>query len=111
MFSLGRQAVGRNNQPAKAISIVRKPHVVIRTKIVLFGYDSGSDSHEFPGSSFRRRPESRGVGRGECSAGACPPLGRRRGVAESAVPIRRTKPQLQLFIPWCADANRHERLL
>ena len=50
-----------------------------------------------PHSSFRRRPESRGAGRGECSAGACPPLGRRRGVAESAVPIRRTKPQLQLF--------------
>ena len=49
--------------------------------------------------------------RRECSAGACPPLGRRRGVAESAVPIRRTKPQLQLFIPWCAGACRHERLL
>ena len=55
-----------------------------------------------PRSSFRRRPESRGVGRGECSAvedfarrGACPPLGRRRGVAESAVPIRRNKPQLR----------------
>ena len=32
-----------------------------------------------PQSSFRRRPESRGVGRGECSAGACPPLGRRGG--------------------------------
>ena len=37
-----------------------------------------------PHSSFRRRPESRGAGRGECSAvedfarrGACPPLGRR----------------------------------
>ena len=71
-----------------------------------------------PNSSFRRRPESRGVGRGECSAvedfarrGACPPLGPGRGVAESAVPIRRTKPQLQLFIPWCASASRHERLV
>ena len=42
--------------------------------------------------------------------GACPPLGRRRGVAESAVPIRRTKPQLQLFIPWCARGNWHKRL-
>ena len=52
-----------------------------------------------------------GVGRGECSAGACPPLGRRRGVAESAVPIRRTKPQLRLSIPWCAGASRYERLL
>ena len=43
-------------------------------------------------SAESRNPE--GVGRGECSAGACPPLGRRRGGAESAVPIRRTKPQL-----------------
>ena len=79
---------------------------------------SASESHESPGSSFRRKPESRGVGRGECSAvedfarrGVCPPLGRRRGVAESAVPIRRPKPQLQLFIPWCAGPCRHERLL
>ena len=44
-----------------------------------------------PISSFRRRPESRGAGRGECSAGACPPLGRRRGMAESSVRTRRTK--------------------
>ena len=63
-----------------------------------------------PNSSFRRRPESRGDGK--CRAvedyarrGACPPLGWRRGVAESAVPIGRTKPQLQLFIPWCAGAS------
>ena len=28
-----------------------------------------------PQSSFRRKPESRGEGRGECSAGACPQLG------------------------------------
>ncbi len=46
---------------------------------------------------FRLSPESRGAGRGECSAGACPPLG--WGVAESAVQIRCTKPQLRLFIP------------
>ena len=59
-----------------------------------------------PHSSFRRRPESRGVGRGECSAGACPPLGSGWGVAESAAPIRCTKPQLRLFIPWCAGASR-----
>ena len=32
-------------------------------------------------------------------------------MAESAVPIRRTKPQLQLFIPWCVGASRHERLV
>ena len=47
----------------------------------------------------------------KCSAGACPPLGSGWGVAESAVPIRCTKPQLRLFIPWCAGASRDERSL
>ena len=47
---------------------------------------------------------------GGCSAGACPPLGWRTGGAEPAVPIRRTKPQLQLFIPWCPGPSRHQRL-
>ena len=45
-----------------------------------------------------------------CSAGACPPQGSGRGVAEPAVLIRCTKPQLRLFIPWCAGACRHTRL-
>ena len=56
-----------------------------------------------------RNPE--GVGSGECSAGACPPLGSGWGVAESTVPIQCTKPQLRLFIPWCAGTNRHGRLV
>ena len=43
--------------------------------------------------------------------GACPPLGSGWGVAESAVPIRCTKPQLRLFLLWCAGTNRHGRLL
>ena len=47
----------------------------------------------------------------KCSAGACPPQGSGWGVAESAVPIRCTKPQLRLFIPWCAGGSRYERLL
>ena len=47
----------------------------------------------------------------ECSAGACPPQGSGWGMAESAMPIRCTKPQLRLFIPWCAGARRHERLV
>ena len=64
-----------------------------------------------PNSSFRRRPESRGAGRGECSAGACPPLGSGWGVTESAVPIRYTKPHLRLFIPWCAGTSRHVQLV
>ncbi len=55
------------------------------------------------------RPMADG-GMRKCSAGACPQLGSGWGVAESAVPIRCTKPQLRLFIPWCAGASRHERL-
>ena len=53
------------------------PQFVIRTKMPLRRFDCASESHQSSVSSFRRRPESRGVGRGECSAGACPPLGRR----------------------------------
>ena len=30
-------------------------------------------------------------------------------MAESAMPIRRIKPQLQPFIPWRAGASRHQR--
>ena len=36
---------------------------------------------------------------------ACPPPGSGWGVAESAAPIRCTKPQLRLFITWCAGAS------
>ena len=51
------------------------------------------------------------MGIGKCSAGACPPLGPGLGMAESPVPIRRTKPQLQLFTPWCAGTSGHGRLV
>ena len=64
-----------------------------------------------PNSSFRRRPESRGAGTGKCSAGACPPLGWRRGLAESPVPPGRIKSQPRVFIPWCAGGSRDERLV
>ena len=47
----------------------------------------------------------------KCSAGACPPLGSGWGLAESAVPIRCTKPQLPHFITWCAGGRRHEQLV
>ena len=43
--------------------------------------------------------------------GACPPLGSGWGVAESAVPIRCSKPQLRLFIPWCAGTSRNGQLV
>ena len=63
------------------------------------------------------RPMADG-GMRKCSAvedfarrGACPPQGSGWGVAESAVPIRCTKPQLRLFIPWCAGGSRHGRLV
>ena len=51
-------------------------------KMPLRRFDCAAESNQSSVSSFRRRPESRGVGRGECSAvedfarrGACPPLG------------------------------------
>ena len=47
----------------------------------------------------------------KCSAGACPPLGSGWDTAESAAPIRCTKSLLRVFIPWCAGASRHERLV
>ncbi len=56
------------------------------------------------------RPVADG-GTRKCSAGACPPLGSGWGVAESAVPIRCTKPQFRLFLPWRAGASRHQRLV
>ena len=43
--------------------------------------------------------------------GACPPQGLGWRAAEYTVPIRCTKPQFRLFMPWCAGASRHERLL
>ncbi len=47
----------------------------------------------------------------KCSAGACPPQGSGWGSAKSTVPIRCTKPQLPLFIPWYAGTSRHERFV
>ena len=51
------------------------------------------------------------MGRGKRSAGACPPLGWVWGVAETTMPIRRTRSQLPLLIPWCTGGNRHEQLV
>ena len=71
-------------------------------------------SPSIPALHRRNAPNCRPMAEGgmrKCSAGACPPLGSGRGVAESAVPIRCTKPQLRLFIPWCAGTNRDERLV
>ena len=59
---------------------------------------------------LNRRPMVDG-GMKKCSAGACPPLGSVWGVAESTMPIRRTKSQLPLLIPWCTGGNRHEQLV
>ena len=71
-------------------------------------------STSMPALRRRNVPNCRPMADGgmrKCSAGACPPLGSGWGVAESAVPIRCTKPQFGLFIPWCAGANRHGRLV
>ena len=71
-------------------------------------------STSMPALHGRNVPNCRPMADGgmrKCSAGACPPQGSGWGVAESAVPIRCTKPQLRLFITWRAGASRHERLL
>ena len=71
-------------------------------------------STSMPALHRRNLPNCRPMADGgmrKCSAGACPPLGSEWGVAESAVPIRFTKPLLPLFIPWCAGNSRHGRLL
>ena len=71
-------------------------------------------STSMPALNGRNVPTCRPIAEGgmrKCSAGACPPLGLEWGVAESAVPIRCTKPQLRLFTPWCAGTSRHERLV
>ena len=82
--------------------VVPAPHRSFRAPI----RHSGPPSRH---SGEGRNPE--GWGWGNVVRAACPPLGWRRGVADSAVAFRRTKPQLQLFIPWCAGTNRHERLV
>ena len=63
--------------PAPQFVIAMKACPGLRSGMPLRRFDCASESHQSSVSSFRRRPESRGVGRGECSAGACPPLGRR----------------------------------
>ena len=79
-------------------------------------YDPGCtlQSTSMPALHRRNVPNRRRMvdgGMRKCSAGACPPLGSGWGVAQSAVPIRCTKPQLPIFIPWCAGTSRNERLL
>ena len=79
-------------------------------------YDPGCtlQSTSMPALHRRNVPNCRPMADGEmrkCSAGACPPLGSEWGVAESTVPIRCTKPQLPIFIPWCASPSRDERLV
>ena len=79
-------------------------------------YDPGCplQSTSMPALHRRNVPNCRPAADGgmrKCSAGACPPQGSGWGVAESAVLIRCTKPQLRLFIPRCAGTSRHERLV
>ena len=103
----------------------RRPHFVIGTKMTLPALDRDFETHQSSQSSFPRRRESTHESRaakrqsrnrrhspqGQCSAGACSPLGLGRGVAESNAPTRPTKSQLRLFIPRCAGASRDERLV
>ena len=96
--------VGRTD--SGTLAIIPRPLIFVR-KCAL-------QSTSMPAIHRRNVPICRPMvdgGMSKCSAGACPPLGSGWGVAESAVPIRCTKPQLRLFITWCAGASRHERLL
>ena len=79
-------------------------------------YDPGCarQSTSMPALHRRILPHCRPMvdgGMRKCSAGACPPLGSGWGLAESAVPIRCTKPQLPHFIPPCAGTSRQQRLV
>ena len=96
--------VGRTD--SGTLAIIPRPLIFVR-KCAL-------QSTSMPAIHRRNVPICRPMvdgGMRKCSAGACPPLGSGWGVAESAAPIRCTKPQLRLFITWCAGASRHERLL
>ena len=53
-----------------------------------------------PHSSFRRRPESRGAGRGGCSAGACPQLRADRSFAQVAPPAGSHLTGSSSLSPW-----------
>ena len=71
-------------------------------------------STSMPALHGRNVPNCRPMADGgmrKCSAGACPPQGSGWGSAKSTVPIRCTKPQLPLFIPWYAGTSRHERFV
>ena len=67
-------------------------------------YENGQQPRNRP--PIRHSGESRnpGGGEGECSAGACPPLGSGCGATESIAPIRYTKP---ILIPWSAGDLTH----
>ena len=68
--------------------------------------DSGDQKHApYPDTG----PESRGVGRGDCSAGACPQLGEGRGAQTTPEPF--DQPMHPILIPRCAGTSRHERLI
>ena len=76
--------------------------------------ESALQSTSMPALHRRNGPNCRPMvdgGMKKCSAGACPPLGSVWGVAESTMPIRRTKSQLPLLIRWCTGGNRHEQLV
>ena len=91
---------GYPQQPAFAIRTKACPRTPIRD------VPSNQPRCRLPTGEPRRIVDPWSMARKEeCSAGACPPLGPGSGVAESAGPTRRTRPQLRLFIPWCARSQ------
>ena len=92
----------------------RPPPVLVRKHVPDYDPGCALQSTSMPALHRRNVPNCRPMADGgmrKCSAGACPPLGSGWGVAESAVPIRCTKPQLPLFKPWYAGTSRHQRFV
>ena len=100
--------------PPPHADLATQGHPTVRKSRIVLVRKCAPQSTSMPALHRRNVPNCRPMADGgmrKCSAGACPPLGSGWGVAESAVPIRCTKPQLRLFMPWCAGASRHERLV
>ena len=63
-------------------------------------------------SSFRRKPESRGVGRGNVARRLVLRSRQAANQPYSQAPVQKARqPVPRFFIPWCAAASRDERLL
>ena len=85
--------VGRTD--SGTLAIIPRPLIFVRKHVPDSDPGCALQSTSMPAIHRRNLPICRPMvdgGMSKCSAGACPPLGSGWGVAESAVPIRGTKP-------------------